>query len=206
MKPFHVVLGIVAAALALILVLHASSEAAADASPAVSVGQPVPDFSAQDENGVDHKLSDYRDHLVVLEWTNPDCPFVARHYKADTMEKLATALGARGVVWLAVNSTRYNEPDDTKAWREAQGFDYPTLQDQDGALGRMFGARTTPDMFVIGPKGLLRYSGAIDDDPRGSAASPTNYVDAATAAVLAGHEPDPSETRPYGCSIKYAKN
>jgi peroxiredoxin len=94
-----------------------------------SIGQPVPDFTAVDETGAEHRLSQYRGQAVVLEWTNPDCPFVARHYEADTMEKLAKALGAKDVVWLAVNSTHSNTPADTGTWKAEQGFAYPTLQD-----------------------------------------------------------------------------
>ncbi len=200
MKLSHVLLGISAASLALFVVLQAR---AVEATGAV-VGKPAPNFSAKDENGIEHKLAEYRGQLLVMEWTNPDCPFVARHYRADTMEKLATKLGASRVAWLAVNSTRYNKPEDTREWRSAEGFGYPTLQDADGRIGRSYGARTTPHMFVIGPKGLVRYAGAIDDDPRGAAAQPANYVDSAAASVLGGAEPDPSQTTPYGCSVKYA--
>lgn len=168
-----------------------------------AVGQPVPDFTAVDETGARHRLSQYRGHAVVLEWTNPDCPFVARHYEADTMEKLAKALGAKDVVWLAVNSTHSNTPADTKTWKVEQGFAYPTLQDADGTLGHLLGARTTPHMFVIDADGVLRYRGAIDDDPSGKSEKPLNYADASVAALLASSTPDPSDTKPYGCSVKY---
>lgn len=174
------------------------------ASTQLSVGDAVPDVPLLDENGKAHKMSDYRGKLVVLEWTNPDCPYVQRHYDANTMEKLASELGASGVVWFAVNSTYYNEPGDTLSWKKRQGFDYLTLQDKKGELGQIMGARTTPHMFVVGPDGKLAYGGAIDDDPRGRAESPSNYVSAATRALLDGVEPDPSSTQPYGCSVKYA--
>ncbi len=168
-----------------------------------AIGKAAPDFSAVDEAGVEHRLADYKGKAVVLEWTNPDCPFVARHYEADTMEKLAAALGAKDVVWLAVNSTHSNTPEDTKAWKAEQGFTYATLQDADGKIGRAYGARTTPHMFVIDAQGVLRYRGAIDDDPRGDSAAPKNYVDSAVHALLAGASPDPSDTKSYGCSVKY---
>jgi peroxiredoxin len=167
------------------------------------VGDRVPDWSATDENGVVHKLSQYAGHAVVLEWTNSECPFVERHYEAGTMKQLAAALGAKDVVWLAVNSTYTNTPDETKAWKEEQGFSYATLQDPDGKLGHMFGARTTPHMFVIDAKGVLRYRGAIDDDQYGRAEKPNNYVDSAVHALWASADPSPSETPSYGCSIKY---
>ena len=185
-----------------VAILAFALEAAAAPAPA-TVGKPAPDFSAVDETGAAHELSHYRGHAVVLEWTNSECPFVERHYSADTMEKLAATLGAKDVVWLAVNSTHTNTPADTIAWKAEQGFAYPTLQDADGTLGHRYGARTTPQLFVIDAAGVLRYEGAIDDDPYGSAAVPVNYVGGAVAALLAGGAPDPSETKPYGCSVKY---
>lgn len=168
-----------------------------------AVGKPAPDFTASDETGAAHKLSQYRGHALVLEWTNSECPFVERHYSADTMEKLAMTLGASDVVWLAVNSTYSNTPADTMAWRKEQGFSYPTLQDPDGTLGHRYGARTTPQLFVIDAAGVLRYDGAIDDDPYGKSDKPVNYVGSAVQALLAGGAPDPSETKSYGCSVKY---
>jgi peroxiredoxin len=167
------------------------------------IGDRVPDWSAKDENGVEHRLSQYAGHALVLEWTNSECPFVERHYQVGTMKQLAAVLGAKDVVWLAVNSTYTNTPGDTKAWQKEQGFTYATLQDADGKLGHLFGARTTPHMFVIDAQGVLRYRGAIDDDQYGRAEKPTNYVDSAVHALLASATPDPSETAPYGCSVKY---
>jgi peroxiredoxin len=172
----------------------------------LKVGDAVPDMQLADENGAPHKLSDHRGKVVVFEWTNPDCPFVKRHYTADTMEKLSQQLGANGVVWYAVNSTHYNKPADSIAWKKEQGFDYQTLQDQEGKLGRLMGARTTPHMFVVGPDGKLAYAGAIDDDPRGRADKPKNYVSNAAQALLAGAALENSNTEPYGCSVKYASN
>ncbi|HTO71162.1 MAG TPA: redoxin domain-containing protein [Myxococcota bacterium] len=169
----------------------------------LEVGQSVPDFHARDQNGADHSLSQYKGKAVVLEWTNSECPFVERHYQAGDMQKLAAALGAKEVVWLAVNSTYTNTPDDTKTWMKEEGFAYPTLQDPEGKLGHMFGARTTPHMFVIDAGGVLRYRGAIDDDEYGRAEKPKNYVDGAVHALLANASPDPAETQSYGCSVKY---
>ena len=174
------------------------------ASTKLSIGDAVPDLSLADENGAAHKLSDHRGKVVVFEWTNPDCPFVQRHYTADTMERLSRELGGTGVVWYAVNSTHYNKASDTISWKKEQGFEYLTLQDNDGKLGRMMGARTTPHMFVVGPDGKLAYAGAIDDDPRGRADDAKNYVSNAAQAVLKGAAVDPSSTEPYGCSVKYA--
>lgn len=169
-----------------------------------SVGDAVSDVELLDETGKAHKLSDYRGKVVVFEWTNPECPYVQRHYKADTMEKLSSELKADGVVWFAVNSTSDNEPKDTLAWKQKQGFEYLTLQDKQGELGKLMGAKTTPHMFVIGPDGKLAYAGAIDDDPRGDVDQPQNYVQSATQALMGGLMPDPSNTQPYGCSVKYS--
>ncbi len=174
----------------------------ANAAETPRVGSPAPAFALADEEGVTHDLTRYRGKTVVLEWTNPGCPYVKRHYRADTMEKLAVQYQA-DVVWLAVNSTHSNTPEESRAWKQEQGFQYATLQDADGSVGRLYGATTTPDMFVIDPEGVLRYAGAIDDDPRGKSEAPDNYVDGAIGALLAGNNPDPAKTRPYGCSVKY---
>ncbi len=204
MKQTAVKLGISAMTLAMGLLMYSTLHASHHDE--VAVGSKVPEFSIKDENGVEHNLSQYEGKVVVLEWTNPDCPYVARHYGADTMEKLAKELGADGVVWFAVNSTHYHKPEDTRAWKEEQGFDHVTLQDPEGTLGHLLGARTTPHMFVIDGKGILRYKGAIDDDPRGRSDSPTNYVSGGVQALLVGNAPDPSQTKAYGCSVKYASN
>jgi peroxiredoxin len=167
------------------------------------VGDRVPDFEATDETGRAHRLSRYAGSAVVLEWTNPDCPYVGRHYRSKTMDQLARKYGPRGVVWLAVNSTHYNTPSDTQKWRAQQGFEHATLQDARGELGRRFGARTTPHMFIIDGEGVLRYAGAIDDSPRGPADRARNYVDGGLSALLTGSEISPTVTQPYGCSVKY---
>jgi len=168
------------------------------------VGQPAPDFTLTDEKGTQHTLAKYRGSVVVLEWTNPGCPFVKRHYKTKpTMKTTQEKYAGKKVVWLAVNSTSSNTPADSKKWIEEQKLGYPTLQDNDGALGKTYGARTTPHMFIIDAKGVLRYAGAIDDDPSGKAAAPRNFVDEGLTAVLAGKEPNPATSQPYGCSVKY---
>ena len=167
------------------------------------VGKPAPELKAADQDGKQHSLSELKGKVVVLEWTNPGCPFVQRHYKAQTMEKLSTKLAKDGVVWLAVNSTASNTAADTKKWMKEQGFAYPTLQDNDGTIGKAYGAKTTPHMFVIDKAGVLRYAGAIDSDPRGKEAAPQNYADQAVTALLAGKDPPKANTEPYGCTVKY---
>jgi peroxiredoxin len=184
------------------VLLGAAAAAGAAGEPAI--GGLAPAFELRDESGAAHALSSYAGKFVVLEWTNPGCPFVQRHYRADTLEKLSRAYPDAEVVWLAVNSTHDNTPEASRAWRAEQGFDYPTLQDAKGVVGHAYGARTTPHMFVIDPQGRLVYEGAIDDDPHGRKDTPQNYVQAALAQQKQGAKPNPSETEPYGCSVKYA--
>ena len=177
--------------------LIAAPLAAQDAA----VGSPAPDFTLVDETGASHTLSDYQGQVVVLEWTNPECPYVVRHYGADTMENLSATHD--DVVWFAVNSSHFNTAEDSAAWKTAEGFGFATLLDTDGTVGHTYGARTTPHMFVIDAAGVIAYAGAIDDNPRGSNDAPTNYVDAALTSLAAGEDVAVSSTEPYGCSVKY---
>src|SRR5262249_6626865 len=168
-----------------------------------TVVTPALEFKAVDQDGKVHTLSQYTGRIVVHEWPSAGCPFVRRHYRAETMEKLSAKLAKDDVVWLAVNSTPSNTPADTKKWMKDEGFAYPTLQDSDGKIGRAYGAKTTPHMFVIDKAGTLRYAGAIDNDPRGKSAAPVNHVDAAVSALLAGRTPPVASSEPYGCTVKY---
>jgi peroxiredoxin len=186
------------------LVATRTTDAAETAAPATAtVGQPAPAFTLTDADGKTHSLAQYKGKTVVLEWTNPGCPFVVRHYDAQTMKKLAGQ--HKDVVWLAVNSTATNTADDSKKWAKDKGLPYPTLLDTDGKVGKVYGARTTPHMFVIDGKGVLRYAGAIDSDPKGKGGTVTSYVGDALTALAAGKAPSPASTEPYGCSVKYAK-
>lgn len=182
-------------------VAPATEAVAQDTSGAV-VGQPAPEFTLVDEAGNTHTLSQYRGRIVVLEWTNPECPFIERHYNANTIENIATAY-PETVQVLSINSTHDNTAEESQAWKAAQGFAYPTLLDADGTVGHLYGARTTPHMFVIDTEGVLQYAGAIDDDPRGNSDAPNNYVTAAIDALLAGNAPSSTSTTPYGCTVKY---
>jgi peroxiredoxin len=173
---------------------------------AADVGKPAPAFTLKDESGVSRSLSEYKGKIVVLEWTNPECPFVQRHYREQTMQKTLASLSGKPVVWLAVDSTSHNVAASSKAWKDQNGFSYPILQDASGTVGHAYGAKTTPDMFVIDEKGVLRYSGAIDDDPRGKTTTPTNYVQKAVNAVASGQPVSPSVTESYGCTVKYEKS
>ena len=184
----------------LLLVLTNSSLA----GEGVTVGDLAPAFTWTDTAGNEVSLSDYSGKVVVLEWLNPDCPFVQRHYKAGTMKNLATNYGAKGVVWLTINSTKYMDTAANAKFKAANDLPYPILVDQAGQVGHLYGAMTTPHMYVIDGGGRLVYMGAIDDDPRGNKDGPvTNYVAAALDEVVAGKAVATAETKPYGCSVKY---
>jgi peroxiredoxin len=173
------------------------------AADAAEVGKPAPAFKLKDEAGKEHSLAQYQGKIVVLEWTNPGCPYVQRHYKANTMANTLKGFDANKVVWLAVDSTSGNTPDKSAAWKKEKAFTYAVLQDPDGTVGKAYGAKTTPHMYVIDEKGVLRYVGAIDDDPRGKVEKPANHVKTAVDALLTGKPVPASTTEPYGCSVKY---
>lgn len=181
---------------------------AGPALAAAAVGAPAPDFKLKAADGKEHALSSYKGKVVVLEWLNPNCPFVKRHTKDKTMTTVSGKY--RDVVWLGVNSTAANHPDYLAAdaiakWAADNGIAYPILEDADGKIGQAYGARTTPHMFVIGPDGKVVYAGAIDDDPSGKsdAAGRVNYVDQALGAATKGGAIATASTTPYGCSVKY---
>lgn len=173
------------------------------AADTAEVGKPAPTFTLKDETGKEHSLAQYQGRIVVLEWTNPGCPYVRRHYQAKTMQNTLKGFDAKKVVWLAVDSTSSNAPDKSASWKKEQGFPYSVLQDPDGKVGKAYGAKTTPHMYIIDEKGVLRYAGAIDDDPRGKSATPVNHVKTAVDAMLSGQPVPEATTDPYGCSVKY---
>jgi peroxiredoxin len=150
-------------------------------------------------------LSDFSGKVVVLEWINWDCPFVQRHYEEGTMSNLAGKFKDQDVVWLAINSTHYATSDADKEWIQKYSLPYSILSDSSGEVGKMYDAKTTPHMYVIDKSGTLVFAGGIDDDPRGESEKPTNYVKKALMEVLAGNAVRTAESKPYGCSVKYAK-
>ncbi len=170
---------------------------------AAEVGKPAPSFKLKDEAGKERALEQHQGKVVVLEWINPECPYVVRHTKSQTMKKLAAEYGGKQVVWLAVDSTAHNTPEKSAAWKKEHALPYPILQDASGEVGRQYAAKTTPHMYVIDTKGIVRYIGAIDDDPRGKSEQPVNHVRQALDAVLSGKPVPASTTQPYGCSVKY---
>jgi hypothetical protein len=177
------------------------------------VGQPAPAFSVTDTSGKAVSLSDFKGRTVVLEWVNPGCPYVRKHYDSANMQSTQKGATDKGVVWLAVNSTTpshgdYKPPADMAAWMSGQKASATaTLIDSDGKIGKAYGARTTPHMYVIDAKGTLAYAGGIDDKPSSNPSdvkSAKNYVNAALGDVLAGKPVQQPVTRPYGCSVKYS--
>jgi len=193
--------------LALALVLASASTAWA-----AKVGQAAPDFSAPDLQGKAVKLSDYRGKYVVLEWTNPECPYVQRHYNSGNMPELQKELGSKDVVWLTVNSTNqssseFKTPQQMGKWMGEKGAaPKATLIDKDSKVGKLYDARTTPHMYLIDPQGRLIYAGAIDDKRWASAEATKqakNHVRTALGEAMAGKPVSTAATSPYGCTVKY---
>jgi peroxiredoxin len=183
----------------------------ASSTASVEVGKPAPAFTLKNVDGKDVSLSDFKGKVVVLEWTNPGCPFVVGHYKNGNIPKLQKELTDKGVVWLAINSTNKNHKDyQTASEFKAQMAEWKAnashyLLDEDGKVGKLFDAKTTPHMFVIDKNGTLAYMGAIDDDrsTNGGKDAKVNYVKKAVEELLAGKEVSEKVTKQYGCSIKY---
>ena len=175
-------------------------------------GAPAPAFTLTDTSGRTVQLADYRGKFVVLEWTNPECPFVRKHYTSGNMQDLQMQWAARDVVWLSINSTNvahpeYKTPAQMARWLESQGAaPMAALIDGESVAGRAYGARTTPHMFVIDRSGNVVYNGAIDDRRTANPADAKvakNYVRVALTEALDGRPVTVASTSPYGCSVKY---
>ncbi len=195
------------------LLATALAFAASAAFATATVGQPAPAFTVTDTSGKAVSLADFKGKHVVLEWVNPGCPFVMKHYSSANMQGTQKEATAKGVVWLAVSSTApdasdYKKPADLAKWMQGQkAAATATLMDDDGKVGKAYGARTTPHMYIVDPAGKLVYAGGIDDKPSTNVAdipSSKNYVKAALAETLAGKPVTQASTRPYGCSVKYS--
>ena len=182
---------------------------AADSPP---VGSTAPNFSATDSKGKTRSLSEYKGKYVVLEWFNPECPFVKKHYGTDNMQKLQKEYTDKGVVWLTIDSNAPGtEGNLTPEQAQKVATSWKThetalLLDPDGKVGRAYGAKNTPNMVIINPDGKIVYHGAIDSKATPNPAdipSSTNYVKAALDQSLAGKSVSTPQTKPYGCSVKY---
>ena len=176
------------------------------------IDEMAPDFTGVDSNGVSHNLSDFKGKVVVLEWTNHQCPFVQKHYGSSNMQKLQKEATSKGVVWLSIISSAPDtqgyvsgsEANQLTKSRDAS----PTavILDPEGNIGRLYNARTTPHMYVIDTDGVLRYMGAIDDKPTANNAdvkTANNYVSAAIDSILNNRPVETTVTQSYGCSVKY---
>ena len=174
----------------------------------------APAFSLPDLDGKKHALADYKGKWVVLEWINHGCPFVKKHYKTGNMQALQKKYAKKGVIWLSVCSSAPGKQGYFKAeqWKKIQdkkgAMAKAVLLDPDGKVGRLYKARTTPQMVIINPKGGIVYDGAIDSKPYAKSLEQTksadNYVAKVLDAVMAGKEAPVAKTKPYGCSVKYA--
>ena len=194
-----------------LFVMGASQAMAADDVKAV-VGEAAPEFTLVDSHGETHSLSHFKGKTVVLEWTNHECPYVQKHYDTNNMQNLQQEATGDGVIWLTINSSAPGMQGNTPA-EEANmliekigSHETARLLDHDGNVGHMYGARTTPHMFVINGEGTLVYAGAIDDNPSSrheDAATANNYVRAALASVKSGEPVETAQTQPYGCGVKY---
>jgi len=196
-------------ALAVFTSLITTTVFASDVPP---VGSAAPDFSLTDAQGKTHSLSEYKGKYVVLEWFNPECPFVKKHYGTSNMQNLQKQYTDKGVVWLTIDSnapgtegsiTPEQAQKVSASWKTHQTA---LLLDPEGKAGRAYGAKNTPNMVIISPEGKIAYEGAIDSKASPNPAdipSSTNYVKAALDESLAGKRITTPQTKPYGCSVKY---
>lgn len=176
------------------------------------LNETAPDFKLKDSNGKEHSLSDFKGKVVVLEWINYDCPFVKKHYNSKNMQSLQEKYSKQGVIWLAVCSSapgkqgNFSVDEINKRSKEYEAKFTAYLIDEDGKVGKMYGAKTTPHMYVINKEGKLVYAGGIDDkastdiEDIGKA---KNYVSSALDEILSGKQPSVQSSTPYGCSVKY---
>ena len=190
-------------------VVAGDAKPAAAASAALKIGDKAPDFTLKGFDGKEYSVSalNKEGKIVVLEWFNSECPFCVKHGEAKTIINIANDFKDKNVVVLGINSGGPGKPgygkdeEASKKW----GLNYPILQDAEGKVGRSYGAKTTPHMYIINKDGTLAYQGAIDNKPQGAAdASAVNYVRQALTEMGKGEKVSTPETKPYGCGVKYA--
>jgi peroxiredoxin len=179
------------------------------------VGEPAPNFTLQSASGETHTLTDFEGQYVVLEWLNFGCPFVGKHYDSGNMQSLQETYREKGVAWLSIVSSAkgeqgyYPPKEMVQQKQKHDGNMTAILMDTSGEVGRTYGAKVTPHMYVINPEGTLIYKGGIDDKPTTDVADvegATNYVRAALDQAMNGEEVDVKRAQPYGCTVKYASN
>ncbi len=210
LRTRHFVTAVMIAAAAMVGGLMSAS--AAFAAGAMQIGRPAPEFTATDSKGAPVSLSQYRGKVVVLEWTNADCPYTHKHYASGNMQSLQLLAQKNGVVWLSVISSApgkqgyVNGPGADQLTVSRGASPAAVLMDPSGTLGRLYGAKTTPHMFVIDKNGALQYMGGIDSLATADAGDIPHaepYLKEAMLAVTEGHPVAHAVTRPYGCSVKY---
>jgi len=187
----------------------AAAQAEAPAA-AAKIGQPAPDFTLTDLDGKTVRLADFKGKTVVLEWFNPGCPFVQAAHKKGSLKGMAARYTSKGTVWLAINSGAAGKQGHGKEvnakGKTDFGMSYPILLDESGTVGRAYGAKRTPHMYVIDPAGVLVYAGAIDSTQGGEPEKDDkviNYVEAALGELAQGKPVSTAETESFGCSVKY---
>lgn len=174
-----------------------------------ALGQPAPAFTLTDVKGNAVSLTSFKGKTVVLEWFNPECPFVVFAHGKGPLRDMPAKYTKQGVVWLAINSGAPGKQgtgkDKNLQKANEWGMSYPVLLDEEGKVGRAYGARTTPHMYIIDPRGVLVYRGALDNAPLGEpeGGKTVSYAEQALMDVLAGRTPTNPDTKPYGCSVKY---
>ena len=180
---------------------------------AAKVGEAAPEFTATASDGKSYRLSDYRGKYVVLEWHNNGCPYVGKHYKSGNMQRLQKEWTGRGVAWFTILSSAPGQQgyvtasEENEYVRKMQAAPTAALLDPNGQVGHLYDAKTSPQMIVINPQGVVIYDGAIDDKPTTDledVPGATNYVSLALEQAMAGKQVATTTTRPYGCSVKYA--
>ena len=180
------------------------SSSADDKLPSLVTNAPAPVFVAKDFKGKSFDLAANLGKIIVLEWTNPDCPFVKRVYRDGLMNDLQKRWTEKGVVWKTVNSTYHTTPEQNEKFAEEHALPGAILDDRGGELGRLYGARTTPHIFIINQQGALAYQGALDSDSYGDQGlERVAYVDLALKALSSGSAVQLASAKPYGCSVKY---
>lgn len=185
-------------------VAHAEVETVASSVlPANILGKLAPNFTLIDTGKERISLHDFKGKHVVLEWFNPDCRRVQQHYQNKSMQNLLKKYAGKEVIWLGINSSYYMGQDDNKRWKDINLLSYRLLGDFTGEVGRLYQVKTTPQMYVINPAGILIYQGAFDNNPEGDKAKSINYVEQALNESLANKTISKAETEPYGCLVKY---
>jgi peroxiredoxin len=179
---------------------------------AVKIGEPAPNFTGVDSNGKQQSLSAYKGKFVVLEWHNQGCPYTRKHYESGNMQRLQKEWTSKGVIWLTVISSApgtqgfVTPTQENEYLQKMNAAPTAVIMDPGGSLGHLYGAKTTPHMFIIDPSGTLIYNGAIDDhatSDQADIASSKNYVSMALQEAMSGKPVTDAATRPYGCSVKY---